>query len=198
VKNYLALYAIDGFSSASSYVVFIGNTPQEAQVQWDGFIAFDPGATIGSGPTRVFWMLNKNVLGQVAASIATALDPFHAPQFTQDPDVARDYGVNSDVWTGTDVNDEKQVKAKEIAQETIAANEKKSRQGALGTRAQAISLAQYLTTIYGILVVLPNPTRELKRLIADLLTAIKKAAAGTITQAEIDAIFAEMHKVGIT
>jgi len=61
---------------------------------------------------------------------------------------------------------------------------------------QQISLAQFLTQIYGVLVVKPNPTPQLKSLLQDILNAIKKALARTITQAEIDKILAELSVIG--
>jgi hypothetical protein len=57
---------------------------------------------------------------------------------------------------------------------------------------QHITVLQYLSQIYAIFVVKPNPTRQVKKVLADLLANIRRIAAGTETQAQLDAIFAEL------
>jgi hypothetical protein len=130
MKNYLAIFACDGFSSALSYVVKIGATPEECAAAWSLFVAGDPGATQSHPPSKFFWLMNKNILVATMASIPTLMDPFHATTFTQDEKVAKDFGIDSDFWQGTDTADPNQVKAAKIAKETTGTTGKSNLGGA--------------------------------------------------------------------
>jgi hypothetical protein len=183
MRNFLAIYAVDGFDSSLSYVVKIGSTPQEAQDQWDAFQACDPGATLENPPTRFFWMMNKNILVAYAAQHPLTLDPFHASQFTQDEKVARDFGIDSDLWQGTDVNDPAQIKAAKIAKSVTKAGSKQDLSGAQTLVETFLSLMQSLITSFqskgdrrtvGILKDLLNRFLSGSESITDILDELRK------------------------
>jgi len=143
LKNYVELWAIDGFDGGGGYIVFGGGTAAEVQTRWDDYHAAIPGSTFKSGPNRVYWLLNKNVLAGVFATVATVLDPMHSSAFTQDDKIAQKYNVNSANWGGTDLTDENAVRALKIAQVVLKIDNRFTRSGH-----ETITEALFLTLLY--------------------------------------------------
>jgi hypothetical protein len=176
MKNYIAVFGVPVTTSFLAPKTIGGVTSDEAQLLTDQYLAADPGATQDGPPARFYWLLNKLVISAIYVSQTDSFDPFHNPQFTQDPDVANDYSVDSDLagfgWGGTDTQDPKQVSAAKIAETTI-----KNNKSGKGTKTVAPeTLLHSLLTFAGALVAAGYKTGGRPNLLTRLIvfiTAVK-------------------------
>jgi hypothetical protein len=126
MKNYITVFCVPITTSFFAQKNIGAVTPEQAQALADQYLASDPGSTQDGPPTRFYWLLNKRVVSELFVSQTDAFDPFNNPQFTQDTEVAKKFGIQTELpnlgaWGGTDDSDPKQVKAAEAAETAIKA-----------------------------------------------------------------------------